>query len=312
MIDHIHNSAGAVEATVADLIATRLDRKVSGFAPGGKVTTHQFGTNRSVFRGCGMEFDEARIYQPGDDVRTIDWRVTARTGQVYTKLYHEERERPVFILLDCRSMMHFGTRVRFKSVLAARLAARLCWVGIDGGDRVGGFILTQDGIKDFVTTRTRHGMLGFLSAMSAATHTVDTASAGTEIPLHMAVRRLRHVAHPGTLAFIISDFNDLDEPCVREIKRLSLHSHVTNIHIYDQLDARLPGSSGHRITDGQDVLSLSTIGRSRIQSYRKMFIDRTQRLEKMCRQRGMALHTLSTADDTVRVLRPYRTGMPQS
>jgi len=258
-----------------------------------------------------MEFDEARIYQPGDDVRTIDWRVTARTGQVYTKLYHEERERPVFILLDCRSMMHFGTQVRFKSVLAARLAAQLCWVGIDGGDRVGGFILTQDGLKDFVTTRTRHGMLRFLNAISLATHTVNIDEKA-EVPLHEAVRRLRHIAHPGTLAFIISDFNDFDESCAREIKRLSLHTHVTNIHIYDQLDIQLPGRGDHRISDGHDVLSLSAIRRSRIQDYSKAFVNRAERLEKMCRQRGMALHSLSTADDTNRVLRPHRTGTRQS
>jgi len=301
----ISDQDNAVVAQLKTLIALRPDRKITGFAPGGRVSTHQFGTNRSVFTGRGMEFEEARIYQPGDDVRSIDWRVTARTGKVHTKLYREERERPVYILLDCRSMMHFGTRVRFKSVLAAQLAAQLCWVGIDGGDRVGGFILTQNGHKDFPATRTRQGMLGFLNAVSKATHT--SASSNTdETPLHMAVRRLRHTVRPGSLVFIISDFSDFDDACEAQIKRLSVHGHVTNIQVYDALDIQLPGSGDLRITNGHDMVSLASLGRAQLKTYKDEFAGRQKRLEKMCAERGMALHTLTTSDDPKSILMPLR------
>ncbi len=305
----ISDQDNAVVAQLNDLIALRPDRKITGFAPGGKVSTHQFGTNRSIFTGRGMEFEEARIYQPGDDVRAIDWRVTARTGKVHTKLYREERERPVYILLDCRSMMHFGTRVRFKSVLAAQLAAQLCWVGIDGGDRVGGFILSQDGHKDFPATRTRQGMLWFLNAVAGATHTIDYSSVG-ETPLHMAVRRLRHVVRPGSLVFIISDFSDFSEACEAQIKRLSVHAHITNIQVYDQLDIRLPGSGDLRITDGHSIVSLASLGPEQLQTYEHEFADRQFRLERMCARRGMALHMLTTADDPKSILMPLRHRTP--
>lgn len=239
MTDNAQNNG--LVAPFSALVRSRPDRRTTGFAPGGKVRTHQFGTNRSVYRGRGMEFDEARIYQPGDDARAIDWRVTARTGKMHTKLFHEERERPVLILADLRASMHFGTRVQFKSVLAATIAAELAWVGIDGGDRVGGFILLPSGVTSFPATRNTSAMLRLLKVLSEGTKADDEPGGETmELPLHSAVDRLRQVSRPGTLVFIVSDFADFDERTARAIKRLSLHAHVTNVLVYDQLDTMLP------------------------------------------------------------------------
>ncbi|MFZ2172135.1 MAG: DUF58 domain-containing protein, partial [Methylococcaceae bacterium] len=106
------------------------------------IRSRQSGGYVSRFKGRGMEFDEARLYQPGDDIRSIDWRVTARTGKTHTKVYREERERPVFISVDNRPAMHFATRGVFKSVLAAKLAGLLAWTAQNHGDRIGGQIFT--------------------------------------------------------------------------------------------------------------------------------------------------------------------------
>ncbi len=132
-----------IEITLDELIKARPAKSVTGFAPSGKVSTHQWGMFRSAFLGRGMEFAESRVYQTGDDVRNIDWRITARTGKTHTKLFHEERERPIYLLVDMRSMMHFATRTRFKANMVAEIASMLAWVGFDGGDRVGGQILTR-------------------------------------------------------------------------------------------------------------------------------------------------------------------------
>jgi uncharacterized protein (DUF58 family) len=94
-------------------------------------------------KGRGMEFDEARHYQPGDDIRTIDWRVTARTGKTHTKLYREEKERPVFLLVDLSNSLHFGTQLLFKSVQAAHLASLIAWVATQRGDRIGGLVINN-------------------------------------------------------------------------------------------------------------------------------------------------------------------------
>lgn len=294
-----------IEASFPELIRARPDMNMTGFWPGGKVRTHQFGSNRSVFRGRGMEFDEARIYQPGDDVKTIDWRVTARTGTVHTKLFHEERERPVLVLVDCRSMMHFGTQVRFKSVMAAHVAAILCWVGIDSGDRVGGFLLDQKGLRGFPATRNRSGMLTFLNGISGATHTL-APGVDAELPLHLAIRRLRHVSRPGTLAFIVSDFCDLSEQTENELKRLSLRAQVANILVYDRLDEALPGHGDYRVSDGDAVIALSGLGDRQFRDYRSAFNNRREKLEALSRQRRMAFMSLATGDSPDDVLRLQR------
>ena len=307
----LDNSHNGIEASLAELIRLRPNENMTGFAPGGKVSTHQFGSHHSMFRGRGIEFDETRIYQPGDDVKTIDWRVTARTGTMHTKLFHEERERPVQILIDCRSMMHFGSQVRFKSVLAAQLAALLCWIGIDGGDRVGGFLLGQKGLTHFPVTRSRSTMLTFLRDISNATRTLDGLNKvddshevnQAEIPMHMALRRVRHVSRPGSLIFIVSDFNDFNDLAEVEIKRLALLGQVTNILVYDQLDQALPERGDYRISNGNDVIALPGLGKQLL-AYQEDFSNRRTNLEKLSRQRRMSFMAISTAEDPQSVLLP--------
>ena len=171
----VSDSKRGLEADFAELVRSRPSGSDTGFAPGGRVKTHQLGANLSVFQGRGMEFDESRSYQPGDDARTIDWRLTARTGAMHTKLFHEERERPVQLLVDLRSGMQFGTRKQFKSVLGATIAAKLAWTAIDGGDRVGGFLLSPSGAKAHQARRSRASMLIFLKSHRACNATRPNA-----------------------------------------------------------------------------------------------------------------------------------------
>ena len=295
-----------IEATVPELLRTRPPRGQTGFAPGGRVSTHQWGSNASIFRGRGMEFAEARVYQPGDDVRAIDWRVTARTGTTHTKMFQEERERPVHILLDLRGMMQFGTRVQFKSHLAANVAAMLAWVGHDGGDRVGGLILTRHGVLDFRAARTRRAVLRFLESVAEETE-LEQDVEGHEVMLAAGLRRMRRVCRPGTLAFVISDFNDFDDLTAQELRRLSHNAHVTAIEITDPLDEMLPPMTG-RVSDGDGALSLSSLNRNDLRSYADAFAERHARLETQCRQCGMTLHHLHPGDDPASIL--YR-GAPR-
>lgn len=293
--------AGIV-ATLPELVRARPPRGLAGFAPAGRVATHQWGANRSVYRGRGMEFAESRLYQPGDDVKSIDWRVTARTGHAHTKLFQEERERPIVILTDLRAMMHFGTRRRFKSHLAAEVAAMMAWTGHDGGDRVGGLVMTRDGLRDFRAARTRRSVLGFLEALSEETR-LERVS-GTEVTLAQALRRLRHRSRPGTLAFVISDFSDFGDEAETELRHLAVHAHVTNIQISDPFDAALPPRGG-RLTDGEQALAVSALGGRKLERYAREFEARKARLERVSRQHGMVCHFLQTPDDPAFLLHPH-------
>ena len=126
-----------------------------------KALTAVAGQHRSSFRGRGIDFDEVRIYQPGDDVRNIDWRVTARTGRVHTKLFREERERPVYLVVDQRESMFFGTQKAFKSVVAARIAALLAWASRDHGDRIGGFLFNDRDVQELRPKEGKKGIQTF-------------------------------------------------------------------------------------------------------------------------------------------------------
>ena len=116
------------------------------------------GDHLSRFRGRGMDYRESRAYQPGDDVRSMDWRITARTGVPHVKLYQEERERPVVLFLDLNPGMFFGSRGMLKSVAAARAAALVAWAAAERGDRVGA-MLFDGGHCDLPPRGGRHGVL---------------------------------------------------------------------------------------------------------------------------------------------------------
>ena len=148
---------------LADLIALRFPARQLKLTRRNRALNALAGPNKSNFRGRGIDFEEVRNYQAGDDIRTIDWRVTARTGAAHTKLFREERERPVLVVVDQRNGMFFGSRHCFKSVLAAQLASLVAWSALDSGDRVGGLVFNGREHRDIRPRRSRRTALALLS-----------------------------------------------------------------------------------------------------------------------------------------------------
>lgn len=292
-----------VVARLADLVAARP--RGGAFAAGRKVATQMLGAHRSAFRGRGMEFDEVRAYHPGDDVRTIDWRVTARTGRPHTKLFQEERERPVLLLVDARAAMRFGTRGCFKSVLAAKAAAVLAWMGIAGGDRVGGVVLAPSGVSAFRPERSRKRILAFIRAVADAT-AERTGPPGDEPSLADALARLRPLVRPGTLVFLASDFGDFDAHAAREASRIAMDAQVTGLFVFDRLEAGMPGPGVFPVTDGVAVARLDAGRAALLAAYARRFADRRDALEHACRERGIVLLDLETGSDPAELLHPER------
>ncbi len=292
-----------VVASLDELVRQRSRLRSVGIAPTGRVRTLQSGSYDSAFHGRGMEFDESREYQPGDDVRTIDWRVMARTGRVHTKLFHEERERPVLMLVDARLPMRFGTRDSFKSVLAARAAATLAWAARDAGDRVGGLILRPSGHLEIAPQRTRGRLVTFLRHLSDAT--ADETD-GPSLPLSEGLARLGRVARPGTLVVLISDFHDLDDDAEREIGGLARRCDVACLLVHDALETSAPSPGDYRISDGDQVMRLPTENQSWRNEYAERFGARRDRLERICARSRAAFLPLQTGEDCQNVLRADR------
>jgi uncharacterized protein (DUF58 family) len=260
----------------------------------------QSGGYASRFKGRGMEFEEARGYQPGDDIRSIDWRVTARTGEPHTKVFREERERPVFVSVDNRPAMHFATRGVFKSVLAAKLAGLVAWAAQHHGDRIGGQIFTGHVCRELKPQNGKHAVLRFLSAICDQD---DDRAEQTVITLEHVLARLMHHARPGSRVYIISDFRGINDQVESHLARLSRHCEVVLIFVYDPLESRLPDKGRYRFTDDRRDVVIDTGDRQRLLKYQQHFTQRLQQLEQIAKKMGLALIQCSTADDPIQRLR---------
>ena len=258
----------------------------------------QSGNYVSRFKGRGMEFDEARLYQPGDDIRTIDWRVTARTGKTHTKVFREERERPVFISVDNRLAMHFATRGVFKSVLAAKLGGLLAWAAEYHGDRIGGQLFSEHECRELKPQNGRHAVLRFLNALVKPQDTV-----GKEFTLDQVLARLNQHARPGSLVYIISDFRGINDQAETHIAKLSEHCEVVLIFIYDPLESSLPSKGRYRFTDDERDVVIDTGDQQRLLTYHQRFAQRLQRLELLAKKRGLVFIQCSTVEDPIECLR---------
>ena len=256
------------------------------------------GGHMSAFRGRGMEYHESRPYQPGDDIRSIDWRVTARSGQTHTKVYREERERPVLLWLDLSRSMFFGTQVCFKSVLAAKLAALLAWSSVQHGDRLGYLVFCEHQHSEFRPRRGKPAALRFIQQL--ATHAAwDRTMDAMDEPQSglKALRRLRQVTRPGSLVVLLSDFRFLDDDCRGQLVELARHNDVVMIHCYDPLEKALPPPGYYRVTDGDNSVDLDSSRPVLRAQYRQRYEAQHAALTRLCRELGLRQIDIATDDD---------------
>lgn len=255
-----------------------------------RIRTRLAGQYLAPAKGRGMEFAESRPYQPGDDVRSIDWRVTARRGDTHTKLFREERERPVLISVDRRVGMAFATRGRFKSVQAAELAATLAWAALNQGDRVGGELFWEDGHQEFRPTRGKHSLLCLLQGLVAPLPNTQPAPASLEAPF----KRLRQLAHAGSLVVVISDFRGLDASAEAQLLQIARHSEILLAQVYDPLERELPDSGWFGLTDGARQAGFSGTDSAFSQSYQQQAKHRFEALAELASRYRLGLLQLAT------------------
>ena len=267
------------------------------------------GSERTHFRGRGMDFEEVRLYQAGDDIRTIDWRVTARTQVPHTKIFREERERPVFMVVDQRSSLFFGSQTCFKSVLGAHIAALLAWAALANGDRLGGLVFGDNQQRDIRPRRSKHAVLDLLHQLQDFNHKLTAPVAATfegdsnNISLNQILTDTRRIAKPGCALFILSDFADADENTERQLFELARHTDVTLIHLYDPLEQQLISNSPLTVSNGRERLSLPSNTKAFQQVYTQAFDARLEKLTQTAKRLGIGLLSYSTQDDVYKKLR---------
>ena len=270
-----------------------------------RVRARKGGDYLSALRGRGMEFDEARPYQPGDDPRNIDWRVTARTGKPYTKVFREERERPVLFLQDLRSSMHFATRGVYKSVQAARISALIAWAAEQHGDRIGGFLFADDFHRTLRPRLGRRAVLRLIHEMTSAPvwEPGPSASAQAAAAASRAFASLRNVEKSGSLVVLTTDGRNLGAEALRHLEDIGRNNDVLIFYVYDPVEAILPPPGRYQIVSGSSIRTIATDHATERRDYELRFAERRSAVSELARHHGMRFFELSTADDPLILLR---------
>ena len=282
----LYQSKGAV-ISLQQLLIQRHAAKIVEYVPYTRSIAGISGLHTSKMRGRGIDFEEFRPYQQGDDIRTIDWRVTARTGKPFTKVFREERGRPVIIAVDQSSSMFFGSQVAFKSVIAAQAAAIFCWMAIDNGDRVGGLVYAESGHSLVRPKRSRRSALHLLNQIHIYNNRLkDLANrqAAPTLPANQrglsgALGQIRRITKPGSTLYILSDFTTLDDTAMQYLYQLSRHNNVVCCFIYDALEENLPVPGFYSITDGQRKGTLNSYSQTARRAYQQNFQERMSALQ---------------------------------
>ncbi len=294
-----------VSVSASSLIALRHGAASLTLKPT-RIRAQQSGGYLSPFKGRGMEFEESRPYSPGDDVRSLDWRVMARSGKPHTKVFRDERERMVLLWVDLRRPMFFATQGAYKSVRAAHAAAFLGWSAIQHGDRIGALIFSDDEHLELRPKRGKQALLHLFKRMAdARAWHVDLSLPVSPPPaaaLQQSLLRLRRVAQPGSLVFLLSDFGEMDEQARAHLTQLSRHCDLVLVSVYDPLEAELPPPGRYRVSDGERVVTVDTTFDAVCQEYRQRYQWRQAELQQFCRRHGIYLLPMSTAEDPLTVL----------
>jgi len=274
---------------------------------GRRVATPRVGSHVSRFHGPGMDFAETREYQHGDDIRAIDWRITARTGRAHTKLFEAERERPAWFLADLGPSMRFATRGVLKSVAAARATSLLAWQAHREGEPIGGIVRSSGHAFEESAGRSRRHLMRLIDALAKGTEVSPDADAKTSLSDELEWVRGR--ARSGSRVIVVSDFYGLESGAENEAYKIMCslvrRCELTLVWVYDRMEAKAPPPGRYRVSDGEHCETLvSRRSHDWRQRYHQDFDRRGSMLNQLVHSFGAKLLPLRTDEPTASVLDP--------
>jgi uncharacterized protein (DUF58 family) len=314
-LTHTQNNSGRLSKgaliSTDNLIAIRHLAKLLPIHKQKKVLNEMAGIHTSNLRGRGVDFSEVRSYQAGDDIRAMDWRVTARTQKPHIKVFREERERPVMVVCDLRSSMFFGTQHGFKSVLAADIVSLFSWSAFNNGDRIGALLFDDNHETDIRPKPGRKQVMHVLHELSKFKQAQvnngpdrhDSTPSPTTSRLADMLRHTRRVTRPGSTVYFISDWQDFDTDCERQLYQVGKHNDVVAINIFDAFEQNILPLGSYPLTDGNQRLQLECYSKSQGLEHQQAFERRQQALKQRTLKLGVPLINLQAKDDIITELR---------
>lgn len=282
---------------INQLLALRHSAKELQLFNPARVNALTAGVNLSNARGRGMDFDEVRRYQAGDDIRLIHWQLSARLGKTYTKIYHEERERALYLIIDQSVAMRFATRVAFKSVIAANLAAILGWSALSAHQQVGGLIFDETNSSYIKPKRSRQSLLDMFNILTSGKLT--RPQGGLSNSLQFILQQVQ----TGSSVIILSDFSQINPEIERSLRFIAHKAELANIFIYDPIEANLPNSGCFNFSNkNNQQLEINANSRS-CERYAQPFAQRKEYLQQFSEKNGIQFLSFATNDDLVSKLK---------
>jgi uncharacterized protein (DUF58 family) len=286
--------------TYSDLVAIKNHTSRRGLGGARKALAQTFGSHQSKHKGRGLDFAEFREYTQGDEIRNIDWRVTARTGKPHSKLFMEERERNVYVLLDMNDYMNFGTRGTFKSVQAAHVAAFIGWSAIQSQDKFGAIVFGQvpGKVQVLKAKRTKSSLSSLLNVVSSP------PSEGGFMTLGEVLRRSRQVFEGGSRVYIISDFVEISDDFETQLSWLNRKCEVSLIRISDPADTAIKVVESLDFTDGRgQTMTIESSQKRELRDYLEQSKLNQESLRKLAHRNKIGLIEIATDQDVVRSLK---------
>jgi uncharacterized protein (DUF58 family) len=284
-----------------DLLELRHQARALGVAAQHMVNSTFTGLYASVFRGTGLDFEEVREYQEGDDIRNMDWLVTARTDKPHLKVFREERQRSVILCIDTGPHMSFGTRGTFKSIQAARVAALIGWAASKQHDRVGGLLFGNPatGTRYFRATPGRRGLWRILRALTEPIEQGNT----DESELIAALQHIDSGSGTGSLIFVIAPVNQVTVGLERILGSLKQRHDVVLIPIDDPADREMPAMGPVIFSNAAgELLEVDTDDEAGRRAFRADWEERREELQKLSFRLKLGLIPISTNEDVHKTL----------
>ncbi len=273
-------NSNSIFVTLQDLLAK--EHRAQGFsflAKKQKVRSILGGKHASKLRGRGLDFEEVRNYVAGDDIRNIDWKVTARTQKTHSRVYSEEKEKPALIIVDQSKSMFFGSQHKMKSVVAAELAALTSFKILKDGDRVGGVVYADNGIDIIFPKRNRKNILHFFENIVQRNQELEHSQpVNHEKATDTVFKKIRNIVTHDFLIVIISDFRRYSPAVIKNIAQLSLHNDVILAKVYDPMEREIPKTK-MVIGDSQKQLNIDGKNQNIQQEFSKGFDKEFQDFE---------------------------------
>ncbi|AIT09782.1 hypothetical protein LO80_07245 [Candidatus Francisella endociliophora] len=288
-----------IRPEIQELLEYRYKAKALKLFANQRVNTTNAGNNISKAKGRGMDFNEVRHYQAGDDIRLMHWALTARLGKPYTKVYHEERERNLYFVIDQNSTMNFGTRECFKSVKAANILALIGFGALEAHDKVGGVIFDDSGYNFYPAKQDKTSLVKMFNFVSNDEKEYQLSS---EKKLAEALKFLYAKIRSNSVIVVVSDFSSFDEQAKQYLKLLSGKNAVINIFNYDPIEKELPALDTYYFSDGKNKLALDAASKEQSTIYKNLYEDRYATIKEFSRKNKTGFIEVATNDDLVKAI----------